>query len=482
MPALVFIFISSCLYAQSADRAGVEDDDYFIREERIRERLSQEEGKLPSIVDERSEERKKIPDQVVGDVEVDGNRFFKDALIRERIGFKSGDILDLDLLKHNVWRLNKHPDRKVYAFIEDGVEPGITDIVVEVKDRLPVHMEPEWDNYGSEFINNNRYRVTGTHNNVTGCDDVFSVKYQLAEYDAQKVVQTNYTLPLNRFLNIMFTSIYKKEQFVGDARNLDMRKTSRWFTLVMTGVVVDTPKCKFSLNTGFDYKDFYSYRLGRETSRDRLRSARLGFDLDFFDAHSTTIIMHETYYGIPDIMGGLKSVDLHASSRGSGGKFVIHNIVLARRNDLIYDVELLMKTQFQISPYILPAGEKFKLGGFSNARGYPRSEFSGDKGYALTLGLDFPPYFIPENLRIPFSKTTFRKSLRITLFHDWSYAWLRRPGANEKKNNSLRSFGCGLRFSLPEQFSLRIDVAWPLDETPSDGDHMHMWFMISKEF
>jgi len=39
-----------------------------------------------------------------------------------------------------------------------------------------------------------------------------------------------------------------------------------------------------------------------------------------------------------------------------------------------------------------------------------------------------------------------------------------------------------VRFNLPEDFSVRLDLAWPLDKTPSDSDHLHTWIQVSLDF
>jgi hemolysin activation/secretion protein len=68
------------------------------------------------------------------------------------------------------------------------------------------------------------------------------------------------------------------------------------------------------------------------------------------------------------------------------------------------------------------------------------------------------------------------------MFYDLGNSHLRRPGTGERKNTTLRSVGCGVRFNLPEDFSVRVDLGWPLDKTPSDSDHLHTWAMVSKNF
>ncbi len=101
---------------------------------------------------------------------------------------------------------------------------------------------------------------------------------------------------------------------------------------------------------------------------------------------------------------------------------------------------------------------------------------------SMTWEWTIQPYFFPKDIKVPFSKAKFYNAFRIAMFYDWANARLKRPTATEEKNKTLSSAGCGVRFNLPEDFSVRVDFAWPLDNTPSDGDHMHTWASVTKNF
>ena len=100
----------------------------------------------------------------------------------------------------------------------------------------------------------------------------------------------------------------------------------------------------------------------------------------------------------------------------------------------------------------------------------------------MTWEWSFPIYFIPKASKVPFSKTSLYDAFRFVGFYDWANTRLRRPATGESKNKTLRSAGWGLRFKIAEDVSLRYDIAWPLDGTPSDGKHAHQWMEVSKSF
>ncbi|MBL7131535.1 MAG: hypothetical protein ISS45_09075 [Candidatus Omnitrophica bacterium] len=115
-------------------------------------------------------------------------------------------------------------------------------------------------------------------------------------------------------------------------------------------------------------------------------------------------------------------------------------------------------------------------------RGYPPAEYSGDKGYATAIEWSFPPYFLPKGARVPFSKSTFYDATRIVLFYDWATTHLNKELAGEQKYRTLKGYGFGLRFNLPEDFSVRVECAYPIGETPSDDNHFHPYVSASKKF
>ena len=147
-----------------------------------------------------------------------------------------------------------------------------------------------------------------------------------------------------------------------------------------------------------------------------------------------------------------------------------------------FNSTLLWKNRLQFTPYILTAAEQYQIGGIINVRAYPPAELVGDKGYSSVVELSFPPYLVPKDLRVPFSKAKIYDAVRIVTFYDWANVRLFRPGTGEEESETLRGAGCGLRLSLPENFSARIEVAWPLDKTPSDSDNVRTLFEVSKTF
>lgn len=423
----------------------------------------------------------------VGEIKIEGSRYFKSSLLKKWVGLRKGEPFNSDILKMNLFRINKHPDRKVRAVLNPGQQLGVTDIIVKVKDSLPMHILSVFDNYGHPNTLKRRYKSYFIHNNLTGRDDTFSTKIQMGEASTQVIYDIDYTIPVNQDLKLEFYALHKKEDYAKSRKDEDLEKKALKFIFLATRSLIVKPNYEFSVNAGFVYKDSIMYRLGEYLAKDRLRAIMLGLDLDMSDKLGRTIISNDMEIGIPGIMGGLENKDPRAFFLGAGGKYIKNRLIAARRHKLFSGLEFLIKSQVQVSSHVLAGVDNFAVGGIGGVvdnRGYPRSSLLGDSGFSTTLGFAFPPYFVPKDLRVPFSKAKLYNALKLFVFYDWGNTTIKSPeeGLGREKTRTLRSVGCGFRFNLPEKFSLRADFGWPLDFLPSDNDHFHAWVKVSKEF
>lgn len=424
----------------------------------------------------------RVLEGAMGDVEIRGNRYFRTRLLRSKISLKKGEPFNYNVLRKDLIKINEAPDRFCKTVLAPGKEAGTTDLTLDVKDNLPIHVGFDWDNFGSRYIGRNRYSVRFTHNNLLGFDDKLTFQYQLAEADRYNLENLRYLAPIGNGLEVGAYAALSKVKLGKEYKDSDVWGKSKLYGVFANRSLIDGENFDMNLNLGFDYKDVVNYQNQAVTSHDRLRIAKAGFDMDLADNLGRTIFTYELDYGIPDIMGGLKAKDINASRSGAGGKFIKNGINLLRLQKLPLSSTLLWKNQVQLSPYILPSTEQFQLGGITNVRGYPSAEAVGDQGYTMTFEWSCPVYLMPKDIVVPFSKVKMYDALRIVAFYDWGNVHLRRPLAGEEKNKTLRSAGCGMRFNLPKSLSLRLEVAWPLDNLPSDGSRAHTWVQITKDF
>lgn len=423
----------------------------------------------------------------MGEIKIKGNRYFKDSLLKGKITLKKGEPFNFSVLKRDIYRLSKHPDRKVSVELEHGEKAGFADVILVVKDRFPFHYMYQFDNYGSNYIMKKRHKSYFTYNNLTGHDDVLVNKWEYAEYTAHRIIDFDYYLPITNDLKLeVYAMPYKREYFNCELQFVDREKNAQDYKLIAIASLYDQPKGSIDASLGFGYWDILWFQQNTRVGMDKMRAILTTLELDISDRFGRTIMTNDVHFGIPNMLKGLGSKDDRAFIPGAGSKFIYEHLVFARRHKFLFNTEILFKTQYQFSTHTLIGARKFTVGGTGGVvdmRGYRRAEVIGDSGVSASNGIAFPPYFLPKNFKVPFSKANWYDALRLFIIHDWASARPRSVPEGSKVWTTLRSAGCGLEFRLPEHgFSARTDIFWPLSRTPSDADHCHIWVTCSKDF
>lgn len=427
----------------------------------------------------------RVIEGMVGEVDVREARYFRQSFIRKAIRMDKGQPFNANRLRYYLSKLNEHPDRNIKAVLAPGKEQGSTDIILQVKDRLPLHARIDYDNLGSRYLRKNRYSLTLTDNNLFGFDDIFSVQYQVSDASDYRLLSGRYLIPVNDRVKMGFFAAKSGLSLGKEFREVMARGKSETYSIYTIFDLVRRNDLTVSLNTGFDYKDAVNLQMTDVESKDRMRVARAGLDVDYSDSlmgGGRSILSPEVDFGIPGMFGGSEAKDDDASRVGAGGKFVKYGLSFLRLQNLPKEATLLWKNSAQVSPYVLTATEQFQLGGIANVRGFPSADKVGDEGYTTTFELTVPPYGLNRSLRVPFTNDKIYDTFRLAAFYDWGYARLHRPQAGEQEDNTLSAAGCGLRVNLTNDFTLRLDLAWPLTTTPVDNKHLHPWLQVAKEF
>jgi len=412
----------------------------------------------------------------LGKLDIKGNRYFKTSLIERKIGIKPAGYFDYSALQQSLVYINEHPDRTAKAVLVPGREPGTTDIIIEVEDRLPFHVGFEYDNYASRFVGKNRYAVTLEQNNLTGNDDKAYYKIQYSDKSRLKLHQFRYTYPVEAGFDIGAYLLRSSIKLGEDFQDLGARGKANIYGLFLNKALITEEDLDFRLSFGFDYKSVKNYFGDIRSSRDEVRLFKLGCDLDTNDKWGRNILTSQLDIGVPDIFGGMPSRDPQASRQGAAGEFYKGVFNYFRLQPGPFSTSILWKNSAQYTNYYLVASEEFQIGGPTSVRGYPPAEYAGDRGYYTALEWSFPLYFISEDARVPFTtEESLRDSLRLVLFYDWATTHLNRVAVGDQKHQTLKGWGVGFRINVRDDLACRVEVGYPIGRTPSDSDHAHPW-------
>jgi len=424
-----------------------------------------------------------IREGLMGETIVRGNHYFKKSFYQRNITLKRDEKLNYNQLQQDVSLINQSQDLHVKLVLVPGQELHQTDVILNVKDRLPIHAEFSYDNYSSKYIGQNGFTGILKDDNLLGFGDTLTLEYQGTNAALEELNLLSYSLPVTNKTDIGVYAASNKLELNGQFEDLMARGKSRLYGFFINQKFITRQDFKIVLNGGFDYKDVYNFLDRQTTSQDRLRIVKLGFNVDYTDQfYGRNIFNNEIDSAIPGIMGGLRSVDPRASTVGAGGEFEKDLTDFIRLQKLIGGSTLLLKSQVQFSSTVLPAVEQYQLGGPANVRGFIAGEAVGDSGQSVTSELNFPMYGIPRSIRVPFTSSYLYNDVKIAAFYDWGHVALRDPQAGESKSRILDSYGTGLRVNLPYNFYFLLDFAWPVTGNPSDMKHEHTWIQITKSF
>jgi hemolysin activation/secretion protein len=229
----------------------------------------------------------------VGSIEVKGNKHFSAQLIKRKLYMKPGQYFDYPALQKALLKLNDHPDRFVKAGLIPGKEPGTTDIVLEVQDRLPIHFEYEIDNFGSRYMNYLRNTFTIEDNNLTGLDDKLVFRYQRSLGQLYSSEYISYTVPLSTKLQGGAYWIWNNTRLGKEYKSFDVKGRSSIGGPFFTYELINQDAVSLKLTGGVDFKSITNSVGGVQTSRDEDRVVKAGFNLDTSDDFGRTIITME---------------------------------------------------------------------------------------------------------------------------------------------------------------------------------------------
>lgn len=423
----------------------------------------------------------KIIEGKVGKIDIKGNRYFRTSQLEKKIKLKPKDYFKYDSLQNSLTYINENPDRKAKAILVPGVEPGTTDIVIEVKDNLPIHIGFDYDNFGSRYMEKNRWAFVYENNNLLGFDDRLYLKYQMSQKSLYSLKNFRYVYPINEKTEIGGYYTHSRLVLGKEFRTLSAVGKANIAGIFVNRALYSNRILDLRYNFGFDYKDIKNYLLNSRSSVDEMRVFKNGLDIDVTDKFGRTIIIPELDVGVADMWGGLRPKDPLASRVGAGGRFVKGVFNFYRLQPLPFSSALLFKNSAQLSHYNLAAAEQFQIGGAQSVRGYGPGEFAGDRGIYSSVEWSFPMYGLPKGIRIPLTQNKLYDSLRLVCFYDWANSRLNNPQAGEEKSDTLRGWGYGVRFNVKD-LSLKFEMGYPLGKLPSDGNLAHPWVEFSWRF
>lgn len=179
----------------------------------------------------------------------------------------------------------------------------------------------------------------------------------------------------------------------------------------------------------------------RRTRKDVLAArSQFSLGLDLFDSTVTTVDI-----GAPD--------SKFAAWRGQ--------VQWLRQLDSSANINLLVRSDLQISTDDLVPLEQFSLGGIDSVRGYRQDALLGDSGAFISAEVRVPVYRWRNN----------QSNIAAIPFVDFGTTWSNSDDIEEEEDTVV-SLGVGLQLSLNDTFRARLDYGIPLIEVEDRDDSL----------
>lgn len=147
----------------------------------------------------------------LAEIRVRHNQYFSsNNLMRALPSLRTNMILNSYIFQTELDQANRNQDRQIYPQLEAGVEPGTSELDLQVKDRLPLHFKEELNNQNSPGTPDLRLNTSIAYNNLWQHENQLGFQYNFspeaeklgndwAAYDIPKVANYSgfYRLPLS---------------------------------------------------------------------------------------------------------------------------------------------------------------------------------------------------------------------------------------------------------------------------------------------
>ena len=395
----------------------------------------------------------------LGQVKVIGNKHYSESFIQGYFKSLKGKPLKYNHFLRALMMLNENSDLRAGAVFEKGKEFGYADVIIRVEDKWPTHLYLNGNNYGRNLTTNARVGGRLDWGSLITQGDKFSVAEVIGfPVDALYFTDVTYTIPLNKNGASLELAYLFSRFKIEELTSLHLKGRSDIATIKFNQVLTRTRSLSVDIFSYFDYKQIQNFVLDHRTSFDKLRVLTVGSTLDHFNpGFGRDYLVASFAAGIPNFLGGLKSVDSESSRKGGGGRFFILNADYDRIQHLPKDFFFYGHASIQLSPSKLTLPEQIYIGGIDTVRGFPLAVALGDSGYYVNLEFRTPPPLF-GNKRFLKSNKKWKEVLQFDVFFDTGGVFLQ-----SEQNTCLSGTGAGLRIMGPYSLTLSIDVGFALN-------------------
>ena len=409
----------------------------------------------------------RIAEGKMGQLNVEGNKWFSADFIKKFIHAKKNEILNIKTLVRDILRLNKNPDLEIKTVLSQGKDPVTSDISLKVDGKFPWHAGFLEDDRGSRLTGKYRSMFTGRSSNISGLGDSIFVNTLLSSSSFGESV--SYNVPVGTYGTKMGVDVTYFDMKLGkEFKSFDITGNTQIYTPHVSWELALAEDSDAYVTLGIDIKSIRKRFEDTSTANDQLRIPYLGFDFSKTDLSGQSTFSPKFDFGTSGFLGASPYNYSKSSRPGTGGFFFKYEQSLNRLQKMFLDSYMYIRSQFQIASKSLAPSEQFQLGGADSVRGYPEGDYLADTGGCVNFDWVFPMYIIPKDLKLPGQEMPLRHQIEPVFFVDVGGGRLNKTLPGEINDKFLAAIGGGLRVHF-KYFSLRLDWAKSVGDKPTSG-------------
>jgi len=384
-----------------------------------------------------------IVEGVLSQISVEGNKWFRESYIRDRIELGAGPPVNVNPLQERLQLLQQDNRlRAIHAELRPGVKPGEAVLKVNVDEKTPFYAWFAFNNYQSPSVGAERGLLTLAHQNLTGHGDILSLTLGRSE-GLNPQIDVWYLLPVTVHDTTLLLRYRKNDYAVIDEifDPLDTRSESDIYEITLRHPLVRTLHHEFALAlTGESLQDKtfllgepFSFYPGVENGESKVTALRFSQDWTYRTQREVVAARSRFSFGIDAL-----DATSHSSHSVPDGKFLawLGQFQWARALKT-WDMQLLFRTDAQISNQPLLPLEQIAVGGRYTVRGYRENLLVRDQAVIASVELRIP---IVQN-------APWAEFLQLVPFSDYGYAKNRDLPSFDPR--SIYSVGLGFRWGVP---------------------------------
>lgn len=417
------------------------------------------------------------------------------------------DLLRRDLLDDYIFRLNRHPGRRVDLAVSRAEERGGVVLDYLIAENSPLLMYAQLSNTGTEQTKEWRERFGLVHNQVTDRDDTLSIDYVTAGFDESHSVVASYEAPLGSDDRLKWRVFGSWGQFTATdvGSTLDSFVGDNW---TLGGEVIANIFQQRDLFIDFVFGArhehiFVDNRAALLKGEDDFFLPYIGFNVERISDISSTLANVSVERNIPGLANTeQREIDNFGRSNPQDRWTLLkwnvsHSFYLEPALDreawsdintpetstLAHEVALAFKGQWAFGSRLIPQMESV-AGGLYSVRGYRESATAGD---SLFIGSFEYRYHLPRAFQIqpnPSNSPLFGKPFRFAPQQvygrpDWDLILkgfvdaarvLKSDRLNIEKHETLIGAGAGIEIQFQRVLNVRVDWGVALEEADDVQD------------